>query len=858
MLTKLSNALLVLSIVAAVAFDGWMIRIWQTYAALTGKPEDQILSEIQIHTVLSLVVVGVWLVGYLISFDSKRAARPFLLICVSGFLAGGTAGFVAREAMGAYEVLQNPLPAYDLIFAGLVVGMGAVLPTIAMLFEAANRTLWSSLATRFDEKQQAGLALTATRLSLLFKPGQTAMLRSVALAGFRKGNRAEAVQTILNLYKAGRRDPEILEALCKYSSEQHDSRNYLRFLRELHETLPNDDEIRETLIEELIAQNMMEEALALVEKAGVRRNEEGLVRYANLLLAKNDLPRAVETAQELGQIEGIPFRQSQKLLREVLSRTAEYVPAINLLAAQAERMALREQRVRWLEKSLEADPKQLGIRAQLISIYREMGQSVRLEDLLHQQHREAQNDNDTLFELIQVMYQNEKVDEAKARLAQLIARADAPVKALMLDAQIKFEEQQYEPARASLQAGLDKNPGEEEHKRLQTLMTKIDKAVLTAEVAAIVEEAHANPDNSEMQLSALRRLTEGGHLDKVLALIDQFLTRHPGQRANVIDILQAYALRTDVPFNLLNLLADLLAASNRYDEALGVVQLMSERAIDKVNAMREGAQKILRKSPHHLNTLRVLGDTYQVHGRHTEMIHSYSLYLAQGGEETEQVDRSLAKAYISLGDYENARRFASQLLAVNPKDVPLLKLMIPLAVDTDHPEEAADYLKLFEMADARDPEMRKIKTKVDLAMGQRRFAFLQREQEAGKGGPEVLEQLGDIAMSLSNYNDAITYFQRASRERDKADLQRRCTAKLALAYMKKRLDDLCTDTLRDITITLDDDPKELDIIMSILYDIGVMMQEAKMYEKSEKVFKQICKIDAGYRDVLTKVEGLRA
>ena len=857
MLTKLSNTLLVLSSIAAVAFGGWMATVWQSYATMAGKPEEFITERVQFHLMLSLVVIGVWLVGYLISFDSKRPARPFLLICISGFFAGAASAFVFREALGAYEVLQNPMPAYDMYFVGLVAGLGLVLPLLSMGFEAANRSLWSSLATSFDEKQQAGLALTATRLSLLFRPGQTAMLRSVALAGFRKGNRAESVQTILNLYKSGRRDPEILEALCKYSSEQRDSRNYLRFLKELHETLPQEEEIRETLIEEYISQNMTAEALALVEKAGVRRNEEGLSRYANLLLAKGDLPQVVEIAEELGQIEGIPFRQSQKLLREVLSRASEYVPAINLLASQAERMALREQRLRWLEKSLDADSTQAGIRAQLISIYREMGQSERLEELLLRQHREAPGDNETLFELIQVMYQNEKVEEAKQRLAQLTARQDVPVKALMLDAQIKFEEQQYDAARKALEAGMEKNPGEEEQRRLQSLMNKIDKAVLTAEVAAIVEEARANPDNSEMQLSALRRLTEGGHSDKVLALVDQFITRHPEQRANVIDVLQAYAMRSDVPFNILNLLADLLAAGNRFDETLGVVQMMTERAIDKVNAVREGTQKILRKAPHHLNTLRLLGDTYQAHGRHTDMIHSYSLYLAHGGEETEAVDRALAKAYISLGDYENARRFANQLLAANPKDIPLLKLMIPLAVDADRPEEAAEYLKQFEMADARDPEMRKIKTKVDLALGQRRFLFLQREQEAGKGGPEVLEQLGDIAMSLSNYNDAITYFQRASRERDKADLQRRCTAKLALAYMKKRLDDLCTDTLRDITISLDDDPKELDIIMSILYDIGVMMQEAKMYEKAEKVFKQICKIDAGYRDVLSKVEGLR-
>ncbi len=124
MLTKLSNTLLVLSSIAAVAFGGWMATVWQSYATMAGKPEEFITERVQFHLMLSLVVIGVWLVGYLISFDSKRPARPFLLICISGFFAGAASAFVFREALGAYEVLQNPMPAYDMYFVGLVAGLG--------------------------------------------------------------------------------------------------------------------------------------------------------------------------------------------------------------------------------------------------------------------------------------------------------------------------------------------------------------------------------------------------------------------------------------------------------------------------------------------------------------------------------------------------------------------------------------------------------------------------------------------------------------------------------------------------------------------------------------------------------------
>ena len=857
MISKISNTLFGLAVLCALAFDYLAHEAWTKLTPQTPNVEDAVRALVDQHIIVALAILGVWLVGYFLSFDTKRAKRPLLLISVCGFLAGASGGVVVREALGAYEVILEPIPRPDLLLAGLMLGVGLAPVLLVLAFEAANRWLWSTAAKRFDERKQAGLALTATKLSLLFKPGQTAMLRSVALASFRKGDRGESVQTILNLYKSGKKDPEILEALCKYSSEQRDSRNYLRFLRELHDMLPDEEEIRETLIEELIGQELRRDALDLLEKTGVRRNEEGLVRYANLLLTEGQLSRVVEVAEELGEIEGIPFRQSQRLLREVLSRTSEYVPAINLLAGQAQRMALREQRVRWLEKSLEADPSQRPIRDQLVAIYREMNHVGRLEELIAQMHRENTSDNEILFELVQVLYQNEKVEESKAKLAQLIERKDAPTKAYMLDAQIKFEEQQWEPARLALLKCLEKEPTEDEQKRIQSLLAKIEKAVLTAEVVAILDEARAKPDDVELQLRALRKLMDGNHADKVMQLVDQLLTRHPAIRPRIIEGLEEYARRPDVPFTVLNLLGDLLAASNRFDETLQIAQLMAARAIDKVAAVREASQKILRRAPHHLPTLRLLGDVYLQHGRHTDMIHSYSLYLAHGGDETEQIDKALARAYISLGDYENARRFANQLLIANPKDVVLVKQMIPLAVEAGQPEEAAEYVKNLEMIDARDPDLKKLKPKVDLALGERRFAFLQREQEAGKGGTEVLEQLGDIAMTLGNHNDAITYFQRASRDREKPDTQRRCTAKLALAYMKKRLDDLSTDTLREISISLDDDPKELDIIMAILYDIGVLMEENKMYDKAERVFKQICKIDAGYRDVLHKVEGLR-
>jgi tetratricopeptide (TPR) repeat protein len=106
------------------------------------------------------------------------------------------------------------------------------------------------------------------------------------------------------------------------------------------------------------------------------------------------------------------------------------------------------------------------------------------------------------------------------------------------------------------------------------------------------------------------------------------------------------------------------------------------------------------------------------------MIHSYALYLSQGGEETEQIDQALARAYLNLGDYENAKRFVNHLIAQHPDDLALLRQVIPLALEADKPEEAAEYLKKLEIAAPRDTVTKTLKERVSAGLGERRLARL--------------------------------------------------------------------------------------------------------------------------------------
>ncbi|MCC5876433.1 MAG: tetratricopeptide repeat protein [Candidatus Sumerlaeia bacterium] len=855
MVTKISNTLLVISLLASLYLIQWGISSWATIPegiALTAASEALYRD----HAVFSAVALGVFLLAYLLSFSARRPRRPWLLILPAAFVAGATTALPVRAAFSAHNFVPNEWPELDSMTYLLLAGCGLVPVLLITLFEWINRVAWSGLASSFDQKGLASPALACNRVALLFRPGQEGMLLSVTLARFRRGARGEVVESLRSFHENGEPNSEVLEALCKAANEEGDSQAYLKYLRELFTLHADDEELREILVEELVAQGHHGEALGHMRAGGVPKDEDGLERYITALIHQGHVDEAVGVIPKLAEVEGIPFRRSQALLREVLSRTPNSVKALNLLANQAERMALREQMLRWLEKSLEADPHQRDVRRRLINTYREIGQGARLEKLLEEMVADDPRDSVTEFEYIQVLHANSKTGKALERL-RILNKSDRTTAAShLLEAEILFEQDELDGSRTAAEQALRLNPPVDERKSVEKILRKVEEAIYTSEVVQILEESRENPEDLKLQLQALQMLIDGDHTSKIIPLVDQILAHHPGAKQEVAERLSVYKEKVDVPFPVINLLGDLQVMSGQLDEALEVVKIMAERSLDKVNAARKAADKILSRSPNHLPTLRYLAETYRTNGRFTDMIHTYTLYLGHGGEQTREINQAMANAYLALNDFSSARPYVAHLFTENPRDIELLERIIPVAMEASHAQDASEYLKLLELADPRNKQIKKWKLQIDKAMGEERFVYLKQELETGKGGPETLEQLGDLATSMENHSEAITCYQRASRDPEDKARARRCTAKLARAYLKKRLDDLCADTLRNIQLSLNDPPAELAILMEILYDIGDIFLEFKLYDKAEHVFKQLCKIDAGYRDVLDKVEKL--
>lgn len=805
-------------------------------------------------TPLAAGVAAAAVVGLALSYErSLRSRKGAIAFAALGFAgAGAFAGAALRIPLSENDLVSGQAAA-DAVAIGLVAG-GAVLGAgVVLVWEAANRALWHWIGGGADARGMTGLAVTANRMKILFNPGDRAMLKSVALAEFQGGERGECEDALRGFFDGGDRDPELLEALCKSASQAKDSAAFLRYLAALQQAVPGDDVLKRAYFDALLDAKQVDEALDFALRSRLaEEDEDAQVRIAELLVAREDLPEAVTLARSIGEREGIPFKRSQKILRDVLAKREDFTPALNLFAAQAERAAQRDQRIKWLERSLEADPKQQRVRDLLMDVYRTSGMPGKLLRLLERAVEESQ-ERDLWMELAETRFAMGQFDETLAELKRYHGTHRPGAKSLLLQGRAHYEAGDHAAAESTLKPLADDEALDAaSRKAAAEIVRRIERARLSAELADLVERAEASPHDLDLQLAATGKLIDSGNADRAMALLDALLGRHPDARGRVVEMLRAR--RDTAPFSLLGLLVDLETQGGQLDEALDTARVMMKRSMDPPATLREQTQKILRRSPHHLPTLRELGDGARREGRFTDMIHYFSLYLGNGGEESTEMLRSLMGAYLGLRDLANARRHVDRMIKGGAAlDLAQLRQLVALALDENEPEAAAEYLKQIELNDPASAETKELKARVAHGMGNKRFAYLQKELDAGRGGAELLEQLGDIARDLENYNDAIAYYQRASRE---PSIGRRAKTKLAWVFAKKRLFDVSSETLAEISLSLDDDPAEMTQLMDLIYEIASMFQEAHLHDRSLKLFKLLLKIDAAYRDVLRRVEAL--
>src|SRR5690606_39071147 len=123
-----------------------------------------------------------------------------------------------------------------------------------------------------------------------------------------------------------------LEALCQFTYETKQPDRYLEYLRALQSQDPDDPVLRQGLFDELVDQQKFDDAIRFAHEFELPNDPDLQEKLAMVLSNRGHYENAVEIAGRVAKTEGIPFRRSQTILRDVLSHASEFVPALNMLA----------------------------------------------------------------------------------------------------------------------------------------------------------------------------------------------------------------------------------------------------------------------------------------------------------------------------------------------------------------------------------------------------------------------------------------------------------------------------------------------------------------------------------------------
>ncbi len=805
--------------------------IWQVMAGLAG--------------VVGLLAA----LSYGFSFDTRASRRPrvglMFTFLATGLLLGSAAEGLLASGAGVGSLSPEGI--------GLLAGCTVGIPLLWLGFEAAVAGILGSLVKGADRAKKRRRAFVLSRLLLLFRPGKTETLRSVALERFRRGDRSgQIAQDLQGFFDTGdHQSEEVVEALCRLAAEQRDPARYLFFLTRLHLLRPDDEDLTEALIEENLAQDHQAEALRLIEAKGVGDRLEEQQRHAYLLLELGQAERAVDLAADMARMEGIPFQVSGDLLRRVLELRPKLHAALNLLGEQATLSRNLDRAIRRFEQSLEVNPNQPDIKMRLLDLYRETQLLDRLETLLSQLVRDPKTNQGPAMEVeyADVLVTNKKIPEAQEFLAERVKRS--PNRFLLLDryAEVLCTVEEWKEAAEINERALGQAESEDERARARSRTARIERALLTAEVYDLQQEVEAHPRDGDLAIQLIRRLVESNQVERAIAQADSLVRRLPDARGQVKKTLSELGLRPDGPFILLSYLADLYLEDSEYQNVVDLIEPLRIRSLTPDAVEADLCQKILHRVPNHLESLRRVGDINRREHRFAEMVHYYVLYVAHGGKSTEEINHALFEAYENLGDYANAKSYALGLMEHHAEDDNIPFRLATLAFKATQLEDALHYARLSVERNKRNMDAERLIKKVDRILREQLSATLQKQLEEGKTSPEDLETLADLYFSLGNVDKAIPLFQRAARDPSRSV---RSKAKLALCLAEKGLFDIANETIAGIEVV--PESEDTEEILDLLYQIAGHFEAERLLEKAGRIYKTVFLVDAGYRDVVKKIE----
>jgi tetratricopeptide (TPR) repeat protein len=793
-----------------------------------------------------LLCVGATAGTYALGLDTARPRRPIVrtaLLAFSFFL------FLSGYFVGRAQVAPDNYP-----ILGLVLLADVVMTAAWLWAEKTAGRLAIALAGKALGNAPATIVYWWARIGLMLCPSNRKAENILAQALARLGRWRGAEHFLKQAYDDGERDADLCKALGQVAESAGDLTTAADYFEQAYRLSPSTALFRK-LVALWESTDQKRKALDALQRLpdDERRHWIDQIRELTFEVGTVDEMRAI--CREL-EHDGPPFTRAREAYQLLLAQHPHDVATLEALLELAHRTNEQEEEKRILQRLIALRPDQPDYRRRLIEIYRWQG---RTDEVLAQLDLLVDRGEATRAERLEAAHEHFALAEY-ARVEKIVTGSQelrSSKEAAWLLASSYFErglvdEAYREVERAKHLSGED---SPDVRSRLTSLETRIEEHQLQKELNELAARVEREPDNLDLRFRYYDRLTAMGGADRVVVGLEELLTKQPDLLDRILDELATLIERHQHNFRLMSYLSDLYQRQRQWDKVFELHKEMAADAPPGTDLLFDGAQKILHENPEHLPSLLYMAQHEAQAGHRGEALNYLERYYKGGGQKDAKLLALEFDLVRQLGQEERAAAVGAELLKVDPANKELLMTLAAMAARQGRYSDAVALATRALGVDPADPRVRQLLKEYEQKQALARIDEL-RAQITGvsdNDAPLHLE-LGDLLHDFGRLNEAIVEYQKAAHGESCHNL---ACAKLGYVLAFKGLFAEAEEMLNEVTLNVEQPAEEAAKLKALLFRSAEIMEKESEFTRALNVYKRIFRVDAGYRDVVTKIEKLQ-
>jgi tetratricopeptide (TPR) repeat protein len=794
------------------------------------------------------VVLAIYFLAWALSFFSAYRTRPFGTLV----LMHEAPAIVAVGALVAI-IPPNFEDLFGILAVALIPFVLLAVPTVAWRLErAVGRVLvrWTMSLVQREQYDKSNSVLAA---AIRFQPDDVQLRRRLGLSRFEAGDVIGAIKALEPLLPEIPNDPRLVEVLEECYRTERMWEQALDMARRLLALDPKAEEPRQRAARALDLLGRTPEAIALLREAFPTRNVDLLGLLLQFETKEQHPVPAIEVARMIGEAEGGSHARTLTAYRSLLETFPANIAVMEDLANLQILHRDEEQGHALLERVVAADPSRHDLRIRLVQYYQSRNHLRKAEPHLEALMDAGRDTVDVALLFGDILVQREDYDRALQHFQYAVENYPEDYRFAYFLAQIQLKTEALEDAFQWCRVALERAHGEEDVARVRTLQKRVDTAIMERELRVWQERCRRDPGNIELRLGLIEALARRGQGDRAVAECELLIESHPEQRAAVIRCIEALTQDSSAQvFRLLDYLGDMKIKAEQWDEAFAIAQRLAERSLDPGQLMVDHCRRILSRRPDHKPSLLALGRAMLQRQEWTEVLDAFECLLQIDSADNEEYLQAVLQAAVALGRSARGIEVIRVLLAKKPLDAALHIQAARLLTDLHEYDSAWEHVGKAESIDYFHPDVVHLKRDLEVKRREQRLAEVIKLLEAAPTDADLHLEAGELLELQGEPKKAIGHYQEAAHDARRRNV---AGARLAAVMARLRMFDLVEETLDDVTLNIDDHA-EADTVRGLVYDVAALFEAEGDNVRALKLYKKIFRVQAGFRDVVEKIDSL--